>query len=350
MTLQALEGFRSFQTHHCVTGSMRHIYAFNDHNVSEEMLLGLGAGVSFSYWHFKGQPPFLGGRGNTGAAGQEGLEKTAGRRTGVGVETFTTSSAKKAEAALLDLLAAGQPVMLTLDMGYLPYFDFGGQEYHFGGHVVVACGYDAGSGQVLVADRDGLHPVPMATLAQARGSKHKPFPPGNQWYRFDFSKKRLPTAKEVWQAIAEQVQPMLAPPIANIGVKGIRKAAAAVPGWAGLMTADELRWALFNAYIFVSPVGGSGGGCFRTMLSRFLREAAAVTGEARLLDSAAEFERIADRWATLGEWFRQTSDAPQPAACLSEAAPQLDALAKQEEAAWQRLGEMSAQGGAGGNI
>ncbi|MBC7264113.1 MAG: hypothetical protein H5T64_07100 [Chloroflexi bacterium] len=31
-------------THHCVTGSMRHIYTYNDHDISEEMLLGVGRG------------------------------------------------------------------------------------------------------------------------------------------------------------------------------------------------------------------------------------------------------------------------------------------------------------------
>ena len=343
MTIAPLDGFQSFPTHHCVTGSMRHIYAFNRHDVSEEMLLGLGAGVSFSYWHFKGQAPFLGGRGNVGMAGQEGLEKTAGRRTGVAVEMFRTSSAKKAEASLLDQLAAGQPVMVAVDMGYLPYLNFGGQEYHFGGHVVVVCGHDSEQSGVLVADRDGLHPVPLATLARARGSKFKPFPPGNQWLTFDFSQKRLPAAADVWQAIAEQVRPMLSPPISNIGVKGMRKAAAAIPNWTALMSADELRMALFNAYIFVSPTGGSGGGHFRYMFSRFLREAAGVAGESRLLDSAAEFERIADGWAAVGEWFRQASEAPEPGACLGEVSAPLRTLADQEEAAWRRLGEMTGQ-------
>jgi len=27
---------------------MRHVYIYNDHGISEEMLLGIGAGVSFS--------------------------------------------------------------------------------------------------------------------------------------------------------------------------------------------------------------------------------------------------------------------------------------------------------------
>jgi len=56
--LRPLPGFKSLQTHHCVTGSMRHVYVYNDHDVSEEMLLGLGAGVGFVYWHQKDIPLF----------------------------------------------------------------------------------------------------------------------------------------------------------------------------------------------------------------------------------------------------------------------------------------------------
>lgn len=45
-------------------------------------------------------------------------------------------------------------------MGYPPYFDFGGQEFHFGYHVVLACGYNPETRLVLIADRDEvLHPV-----------------------------------------------------------------------------------------------------------------------------------------------------------------------------------------------
>jgi hypothetical protein len=128
MTLEALAGFKHFPTHHCVTGAMRHIYVYNGYEVSEELLLGLGAGVSFSYWHFKGTTPFLGGRGGF----KPPLEEAAGQRTGVAIQAHTTSSPRKAQQALLDLLSAGEPVMIQCDMGFLPYLDFGDQDYHFG--------------------------------------------------------------------------------------------------------------------------------------------------------------------------------------------------------------------------
>jgi len=335
MALKPLAGFKSLETHHCVTGSMRHIYVYNDHDISEDMLLGLGAGVSFSYWHFKGQTPFIGGRGGFRPPY---LEEVAGRRTGVKIEFHTTSSARKARKTLLEMLEAGQPVMIQCDMGFLPYFDFGETDYHFGWHVVVVCGYDPETDQVLIADRDKeLHPVSMEDLQKARGSTYKPFPPKNKWYTFDFSEKRAPTAAEVREAIVEQVKPMLEPPISNIGVKGIRKAAKMIPQWPKSLDADELRWTLFNSYIFISPVGGTGGGLFRYMFSRFLREAAEIMADPRLNESADEFQHIGDVWEELGEWFRQASEMDDPAARLGEGVAWLNRLADMEELAWQRL-------------
>jgi hypothetical protein len=334
MTLKPLDGFKSLETHHCVTGSMRHVYAYNGHDVSEDMLLGIGAGVSFSYWHFKGQPPFMGGRGMP----KPSIEEIAGQRTGVAVEAHTTASARKARQTLLEMLDAGQPVMVQVDMGYLPYFDFGGKEYHFGGHAVVACSYDPETDRVLVADRDAeLHPVSMEDLEKARGSEHRPFPPKYRWLTFDFCHKRQPTATEVRQAIAEQAQPMLEPPISNIGVKGIRKAAKMAVKWPDSMSEQELRWTLFNCYVFISPVGGSGGGNFRTMFSRFLREGAEITGDPRLGESADAFNHIADAWEKLGEWFKQASEADDPASLLDACAVQLNALADLEEEGWTQL-------------
>jgi len=321
---------------------MRRIYVHNGHDVSEDMLLGIGSGVSFSYWHFQGQMPFLGGRGNVSRPGEEGLERTAGRRTGVAVEWYTAASARKAEQALIEMLEAGKPVMIQCDMGFLPYFDFGGVEYHFGWHVVVVCGYEAATRQVLVADRDEeLHPVSLEALARARGSKYKPFPPQNKWYAFDFNQKRLPAASEVWQAIAEQAHAMLEPPIRNIGVPGIRKAAHQVPQWSKSLAPDELRGSLFNAFIFICPDGGTGGGLFRYMFGRFLREGAEITGDPRLEASSEEFRQIGDRWEELGRWFRQTSRVSDPASCLGECAAPLNALADMEEAAWSRLREIA---------
>ncbi|HIC92725.1 MAG TPA: DUF4872 domain-containing protein [Anaerolineae bacterium] len=340
MALKPLPGFKSLATHHCVTGSIRHIYEFHDYPISEDLLLGLGAGVGFVYWHMKGTPPFYGGRANVGRPGEEGLEKTAGRRTGVRVESFHTSSARKAEKALLDLLAAGEPVMIHVDMGFLPYFDLP-EGYHFGGHVVVVAGYDPETRQVLIADRDEeLHSMSLEDLEKARGSTFKPFPPRHKWYTFDFSGKRPPEPEEVQQAIREVTTGMLEPPITNLGVKGIRKAARRTLKWPEIMDEEQLRFACFNIFMFIDATGGTGGGIFRYMYGRFLREAAKITGDDRLIAVAAEFQRIGDRWQVVAEMFKSASEADDPTAALPEISPPLLELADLEEAAWSLLYEM----------
>jgi len=35
MPVELLAGFRPLSTHHCVTGSLRHIYFYHDHPLSE---------------------------------------------------------------------------------------------------------------------------------------------------------------------------------------------------------------------------------------------------------------------------------------------------------------------------
>jgi hypothetical protein len=339
MTLQPLPGFTHFTTHHCVTGSLRHMYAFNGYPISEEMLLGLGAGVGFVYWHTKGALPFLGGRANIERPGVEGLEKTVGRRSGVQVQTYRTSSSARAEKRLLGMLDAGQPVMLILDMGYLPYFEFGGEEFHFGYHVVVACGYDPASQAVLLADRDApLHAVPMAALRQARGSTYKPFPPQHGWHEFDFGQKRPFEPAELRQAIHEAAHGMLEPPITNLGVKGIYKAAQRIPNWSSALAEKTLREACINTAIMIDARGGTGGGLFRYMYARFLLEAAEHTGLDDLKTAAERMQAVGDRWDEAAALFEHAYQAEQPAQLLESVAPVLEQVAYEEQALWERLG------------
>ena len=336
----------AFKTDHCVTGSMRRIYEHNGFGISEDLLLGLGSGVGFVYWHMKGQPPLLGGRANVGRPGEEGLERTAGRRTGVRIDVHQTGSASKAERELLTALACG-PVMLKVDMGFLPYFKLP-EGYHFGGHVVVAMSADEARGQVAIADRNQrLHTISLDDLAKARGSKFKPFPPCNTWYGFEFSGRHAPTADEIRAAIRECVAGMLEPPISNLGVAGIRKAGARVGQWCATMKPDELAFACFNAFVFIDATGGTGGGLFRYMYGRFLAEAAKITGEPGLRSVARGMREVGDAWQQIATSFKKASAAKAPEPHLARCAAGLSQVAEQEQVLWTQLAGLSEGSGRG---
>lgn len=140
--------FCKLDIYHCQTHSLAKIFHFFNHPVSEDMLLGLGSGMGFIYWKMKmGSEDyvFIGGRANN-----KEFFNDIGKRTGVRINMITTGSSKKAEAILIEKLKREEPVMLFGDMGFLPWFEFP-QEYHFGGHTFVACGYD-GKETVLCSD------------------------------------------------------------------------------------------------------------------------------------------------------------------------------------------------------
>jgi hypothetical protein len=294
---------------HCVTNSLAKIFLHAGYPVSEEMLLGLGAGMGFIYWQMKmgaGTYIFVGGRGNT-----KNFYRDLGSRTGVGIREICTSSAQKAEAALLQALARKEPVMLGGDMGFLPWFHFP-QEYHFGGHAFVVCGYDGGR-TVLASDMDpqmaGLKkgfyaPVTLEQLAKARSSPYKPFPPKNLRLEFDFAGFREPGSVVIAASIAQTVDAQLTPPIKNFGVPGMRHTGRQLLQWPAIFKDYDLRMNLFNLYTFIE-IGGTGGGCFRPMYARFLEEGAKIARKPALADAAGIFRQSGARFTEIALLFKE---------------------------------------------
>jgi hypothetical protein len=94
---------------------------------------------------------------------------------------------------------------------------------------------------------------------------------------------------------------------------------------------------MFNTYIFIDAEGGTGGGIFRTMFSRFLQESAAMTGDDRLVEIASSFQEISGRWQEVAAIFEQGWETEGPAALLPETTDPLMEIADMEEQAWTAL-------------
>jgi hypothetical protein len=326
---------------HCVTNSLAKMFLHAGQPISEEMLLGLGAGMGFVYWQMKfgGETSvFIGGRANL-----KNFSQDVGRRTGVRITEMRSGSAKKAEEVLLRSLRKQQPMMLGADMGFLPWFDFPAG-YHFGGHTFVACGFD-GRETVLGSDmeakaagaKEGFYaPITLDQLREARGSTFKPFPPKNLWFELDFARYRAPHARVLAEAIAQTADAQLHPPIKNLGVSGIRHTAAQLPRWPALFNDFQLRANLFNLYIFIE-IGGTGGGAFRAMYARFLEEAALIARKPVWADAAEMFRESARRFSTIGNSFKNAGAASSIEEKIQIAADEFREIADLEERVWSLL-------------
>jgi hypothetical protein len=333
----ALDGY------HCQTNALAKIFHFHNLPLSEDMLLGLGAGLGFIYWKMKfGESTyvFIGGRGNT-----KEFFNDIGERTGVEIKVISTSSEKKAEATLLEKLKRKEPVMIFGDMGFLPWFEFP-EEYHFGGHTFVVCGYD-GQSTVLASDMDpkasGLkkgfyHPATMEQLNKARSSPYKPFPPKNAYLEFDFSKFHPPSIEDIYASIAKTAELLLHPPIKNIGVKGLRHSAKEIRMWPVMFNDYDLRMNLFSIFIFFE-IGGTGGGCFRYMYSRFLKEAAKITRNNKLLDSSEKIQKAGEMYTEIGLLFKEAERIKNINVRIKKASDIFLSLADLEEEIFSELSQ-----------
>ena len=98
------------------------------------------------------------------------------------------------------------------------------------------------------------------------------------------------------------------PPIKNIGIKGIGHTSKEILKWPEIFNEHELRMNLFSLYIYIE-VGGTGGGCFRYMYSRFLEEAARIR-EMKRCWFQQEIQVIGRTISAIGQMFTDAEESP----------------------------------------
>jgi len=290
-----VEGLEPFSGRHCETTALKRALDYHGLSLSEEMLLGLGGGIGFIYWYMKMMPaPFVGGRFGKGAD----FVTNICRRIGAEVTIMETASARKGYEELKVILSTGEPVVVYGDMAYLPYFAIP-EVAHFGGHVFTVFGLDEAGDRVHIYDRSRKPvTVTIADLARARGSKFPPFPPKHRLLKIKYPAKLDNLETGIKESIRECCQGMLAPPITNLGLSGMKKWAKLVTKWPEQFTGMNLLGALMNGFIYIET-GGTGGSAFRPMYARFLEEASEITRQPALNEVAALMRQSALVWSQI---------------------------------------------------
>ena len=291
---------------HCESSALRDIFEFYGFTFSESMIFGLGSGLGFIYWYGKQMPyPFVGGRARD-------LHKNLCNNLGVSVKVNKTSSKTKAYEALRKLIAEDVPVMIHVDMPFLKYLGLP-KEAHFGGHVVVVAGIDENKGVVYIADTnfEKLQTATLKELEEARASKFKPFPPENKWFTFDFSSELTSLKRAIKIGINKTVKTMSEPPIRNLGTRGIQHFANEIVKWPKEYPPIKLPFQqLYEVTYIMLEEDGTGGGFFRYLYSKFLKEASEYLGIKEVADLGEQYRHVGEKWTKVAHLIRDIPSNP----------------------------------------
>ena len=276
--------------YHCESSSMRDLFEFYGFPMSEAMVFGLDATMGFGFFDTTSRvsfipesdvPFFLGGKQGT-------IEPNslACRLLGITLRKQSFTNADKAWEESKKLINQDIPLILQIDLAYLPYFQEEG-DIHFGGHAITLAGYDEKDGITYIGDSefDGFQKVTIEQLKKGRSSEHGPnfMRPNNT----QFSMKRRPDGKHpplaagVKVAIQKVVNNMLRPSVNNNGIQGLKLFASSIPQWEEKLKGEakdpkgkrisrsRLMFELFHGYI---ETWGTGGASFRNLYKEYLEE------------------------------------------------------------------------------
>ncbi|MFE9204474.1 BtrH N-terminal domain-containing protein [Micromonospora sp. NPDC007230] len=271
---------------HCETTTLGALLRHQGLDLSEPMLFGLGEGLGFVYWDAKDMDfPFLGGRTKPTA-----ITRTVADRLGLTLHIQETASPRKAWQNVAAALTAGRPVGLRLDCYHLDYFT---TKVHFGGHFAAMYGYDDTHAYLIdTAQQGGTVTTTLTSLQRARDERG-PMTARNLSYTIANPTGQPDLGDAIRAAIRNNAHAFLNPPIANLGHRGIAKAARQVARWLD-RSSDPSRDLPLAAALMER--GGTGGALFRNMYRDFLAECATIVDDDNLRLGHQLYAEIAPLW------------------------------------------------------
>ena len=172
-------------------------------------------------------------------------------------------------------------------------------------------------------------------MERARSSSFRPFPAKNKYLCIDVQGYRAVNQKVLREAILDTCEGMLYPPAQLLGVSGILKFSKEVCRWKDFCQ-KKRRLAGITNYFQIHEKGGTGGGIFRRMYGDFLKEAADIWQDTRLVKLGEQFIAVSLLWDAVAEllWKLSQSGDIQLLDIISERV--LD-IYEQETALYQAL-------------
>jgi hypothetical protein len=276
---------------HCESGVTTNMLRFYGMEISEPMVIGIGAGVFFSYMPFitlQGMPvvSFRPLPGHIFARVAKRLKaKTRWRMF---------RNEEKSMKSLDKLLECGIPVGVVVGVYFLPYFP---KEYrfHFNAHNLCVIGKEGAVYTVSDPMSLEINELTCDELKRVRFAKGT-YPPHGKMYWIERAPSSTPDLKPaIIGGIRFNCKRMLDIPIPYFGVKGIYLMARRMRQWETKLGTRKATLHLAQVVRMLEEIGTGGAG-FRYMYAAFLHEASGVLGRPDFMDFSLQMTGIGDLW------------------------------------------------------
>lgn len=300
-----ITGYKHAIGSHCSSTLIRNILKSKGLDISEEMCFGIGAGLGFIYRKAFNPPLyFVLGR-------SDDLEEKICYFLGGTALRYTTDNNKRALSEVIRMIDNNELALVNLDASYLEYikkkFDLF-ENVRYGGHRALVVGYDEEKETVKLADYLWNEPqiVSFQELERARSSQSGQTPPDNLMYTFLFPEKFESLECAARSGIQLNVNAMINPWYDVLGLPGMKKFCERVLLWPQFLRPEMAKENAYMTYMMMERVG-TGGGNFRRLYSRFLREAAEILKESELETVSKIYAELGKKWKELALLLNESS-------------------------------------------
>ncbi|MGQ4667177.1 BtrH N-terminal domain-containing protein [Metabacillus halosaccharovorans] len=294
----------------CGSAPIRDLLEFNGHRFTEPMCFGLGSGLNFVYHHggtevldkqFRAPITIITGR--TSAPYVELCSVL-----GVKITVKRTHDAERAWEEVKQLVNQNIPVACDIDVEMIqnnnPVTERFG--WHMGGHKTIMIGYDEQENSAQLIENMIKDPitVPLDLFTTMRSSADL-YPSENEWFYIDVPEKLQDLEIALKMAIIKNVNAMKNPAFTvkdqnqqyhTTGIPGLEYWYSEILEWPSILDKDRLIASILTAFLQNNI---SGGGMYRKMYARFLREADDCLNIPALVDASNIYRSLSNDWETL---------------------------------------------------
>ncbi len=297
---------------HCESSAIVNALNYLDYPYNEDTVVGGGGAIGFMFQ--RGEFPFLGGRSFD-------LREVFFDAANISWHKKSNETAAESWQGVIEVLERGIPVILRVDMRYLPYLyggKYGSAYMSFGWHMITLFGIDFESETAMVSDTAAgeLQIIKLKDLEKARSSNTEVFPPFREYY---WVEKKPEAYEPDWDVILKNsIDKVIenyewrpgSPEEAALGLgglEGLEQLGNEILNFESIVKKTYLLSSTFSFLHGCIETNGTGGAAFRIFYRNFLLQMADKTDNPKLREAAALLEKSIEAWHNLsGEFLRMS--------------------------------------------